>query len=96
MRDIKDIPTMFSTNDPLKATDQEKIISFQSYLSYWGSFNIDEKSQIITHKLEGCSFPHWIGTEQKRNFEFRDNLLLLSTKVESTQHVLTWEKRGAE
>jgi hypothetical protein len=56
MRDIKDIPAIFSTDNPLEATNQEKIISFQSYLSYWGHFNIDEKSQIITHTLEGCSF----------------------------------------
>jgi hypothetical protein len=92
MRDLKDIPDIFKTVVPLEATDEECIASFKSYLSYWGSYEIAEKSGVIIHKVEGCWYPKWIGTEQERHFEFKDNLLLLSSQINLMDHVLTWQR----
>jgi hypothetical protein len=95
MRDQRDIPDIFKTVIPLDATDEECIAGFKSYLSYWGKYEVDEESKIIMHKLEGCWYPKWIGTEQERHFEFKDDLLLLSSRIGKAKHILTWQKMRA-
>ena len=95
MRDIVGIPKSLHSASPFDASDAESIACFRSYLSYWGSFIVDEAAKIVTHKLEGCWYPKWIGTEQKRNFEFKDNLLILTGELQQVKHVLIWEKVGA-
>lgn len=75
-----------------KATDQEKITGFSSYQSYWGTFSVDDEAKVVTHKLEGSLYPKWIGTLQKRHFEFKDNLLILSAEKDNISHIITWEK----
>jgi hypothetical protein len=92
MHDVKNIHDFFITENPLEATDLECILGFRSYLSYWGTFSVDEDAKIVIHKIEGCLHQNWIGTEQKRSFEFKDDLLLLSTELNQFMHTLTWRR----
>lgn len=92
MRDVADIPDIFESFNPLEATNEESIIAFNSYLSYWGSYEIDTKSCVITHTLEGCWYPKWIGTKQTRHFKFQYDLLSLSAELNGSLHTLVWQK----
>jgi hypothetical protein len=47
----------------------------------------------IIPAYKGCSFPNWVGQNQKRRFEFENNKLILTTPaISSVQFELTWER----
>jgi hypothetical protein len=40
---------------------------------------VDEEKRTVTHHIEGCLLPNWVGVDQARFFEFADNRLTLRT-----------------
>lgn len=87
----------FTSEDYRMGSDKEINNAFNSYIAYYGTYEIDEVSQIIYHRVQQSLFPNWVGTKQKRFYEFKGNLLLLSaldpdyTRTGS-QTTLTWER----
>ena len=47
-----------------------------THLSYTGTYRI-EGDEVI-HEVQICSFPNWVGTDQRRRCRFEDGNLLLS------------------
>jgi Lipocalin-like domain len=89
----------FASNDPLAGSPAEVKTAFEDTFSYYGTYEVDDKKGIVTHHLEGCSFPNWTGTDQPRFFEFRDERLHLATPPLMTngkalKHVLIWKKES--
>jgi hypothetical protein len=66
------------------------------YLGYFGRYVVDEARGVVTHHIEGCSFPGWIGTSQERAFQFDGDRLTLTNVVvdgkTTSTRVLTWER----
>jgi Lipocalin-like domain len=58
-----DIPK-FKSNNRAQGTPEENKAVVQGSLSYHGSYSVADK--VISFKIEGSSFPNWIGTDQKR------------------------------
>lgn len=90
-----------STDDRLGGTPEQIRAAFQGYMGYFGTFTLDEEQRIVTHHLEGCSFPNWVGVDQKRFYEFSGNRLLLRTpplliKGENVTGYLVWERAREE
>jgi hypothetical protein len=90
----------FASENPRAAMDQEIIPAFASFLSYFGTFEVDEKAGVVTHRLRGSSFPNWTGGDQHRLFEFKDGRLILATPPinvggKEVASVLTWERAMA-
>jgi len=57
-----------------------------TYLNYSGTYTL-HKSKIV-HHVKISLIPEWIGIEQERNMEFKDNCLILGSKLiieDSTQ-----------
>ena len=52
--------------------------SATTHISYFGTYEI-EGSEVI-HRVSVSSFPNWVSSEQRRNWEFRDDHLLLSAQ----------------
>jgi hypothetical protein len=73
-------------NRPLFAGDRqggtadEIKAAFEGYIGYCGSYEVHEKEGFVIHHVEICSFPNWIGTDQKRFFEFSDERLILRVR----------------
>ncbi|NEQ71684.1 MAG: lipocalin-like domain-containing protein [Okeania sp. SIO2C9] len=67
----------FSSADFLGGSTQEKANAMETYISYCGSYEIKDKK--VIHHVKASLFPNWVGTNQKRFFEFRENYLLLTT-----------------
>jgi len=89
----------FASNDRLAGTPAEVKAAFEGSHSYYGTYEVDDKKGIVTHHIQGCSFPNMTGTDQKRFFEFRDGRLLLATPPMVTggkerKHVLVWKKES--
>ncbi len=50
-----------------------------AYVSYSGTYTLFEKS--VVHHVKVALIPEWIGGDQKRNMEFKNNCLILSTDL---------------
>ncbi|MGC2659750.1 MAG: lipocalin-like domain-containing protein [Bryobacteraceae bacterium] len=87
-------PTRFVSEDPLRAAAEEAIEASRTYLGYWGSFKVYVEKGVVVHRVEGSSFPNWIGTEQVRHFRFEgSNRLILEAQWPSGYSKLIWQRR---
>ena len=71
----------FASNDWLKGTPEEIKAAFEGYRCYFGTYDVDEKKKIVTHHVQGSSFPNWMtgGVEHVRYYEFSGSRLTLRT-----------------
>jgi hypothetical protein len=56
----------FGTDSHTSGSTDEKARAFDSYFSYGGSYAVD--GEIVTHHVQFCLFPNWVGTTQVRRF----------------------------
>jgi Lipocalin-like domain len=87
----------FAADDPARATDAEVRAAFDGHASYFGTYEIDEATQTVTHHVQGAWYPNWIGKDQLRYFKFDGSHLVLSSPPivsdgESLEYVLIWER----
>lgn len=54
----------FKSNNRAEGTAEENKAVVQGSLSYHGTYSVSDKA--INFKIEGSSFPNWMGTDQKR------------------------------
>jgi hypothetical protein len=48
------------------------------FVSYFGTFDVDQASRSVTHHVEASLVPSWVGTDLKRNFHFEGSSLVLT------------------
>jgi hypothetical protein len=61
------------------ATLAEMAAAFESYLAYFGSYEVNCGEGCVTHHIQGSLFPEYTGTDQIRYFEFEEDRLILRT-----------------
>jgi Lipocalin-like domain len=86
--------------DSEKPTDAEKLRSFDAFFAYCGSYEVREKENRVIHRPEVGSWPHYIGTNQSRNFRFEGHRLILSDEEtppggERRRYQITWQRVSA-
>src|SRR2546430_1646074 len=54
----------FSSEDPSKASPQEKVAAFDTYMTYCGTYVL--QGDRVIHHLELSPFPNWIGSDFER------------------------------
>lgn len=69
----------FESNDMLGGTAEEIRQAYHGNVSYFGVYEIDAQDHVVTHVVEGSSFPNWIGTRQRRYYSFSEGCLTLKT-----------------
>jgi hypothetical protein len=87
----------FASNNVVAGTPEEIKAAFEGYVSYCGSYEVNEQGGFVTHRVELSWFPNWLGTEQKRFFEFAGDRLTLKTPPltgygGAQVHRLIWER----
>ena len=86
-------PTRLSSDDSLEASVEEAAGAWRTYFGYWGCFKVCPEDSVVVHRVQGSSFPNWIGTEQARHFRFDGaNRLILETESASGRYTLTWQR----
>jgi ketosteroid isomerase-like protein len=80
-----------------KPTDAEKVRSYDVFFAYCGTYEIREKEWRIIHRPEMGSWPHYVGTDQNRNFRLEGNRLILSAEEtppngEHRRYQITWQR----
>ena len=93
-----DLPK-FASNNRMSGTPEENKAIVQGTIAYFGTYSVADK--IMTHHIEGGTWPSWTGTDQKRVARFEGNRVYLSTPpsldpITGTMSVrtMTWEKLG--
>ncbi len=87
----------FQSGNLLKGTAEEIKAAFEGYIAYYGTYEVDEADNQVTHHVENSWFPNWIGDVQTRNYEFEGERLRLNTQpIKGTKADLTvtllWER----
>jgi hypothetical protein len=61
--------------------------------AYFGTFDIDEPSKTVIHRLQSALIPSWVGTDQRRQYEFsgKDELIILNTASQEAYR-LVWQR----
>jgi hypothetical protein len=62
------------------------------FSAYCGRFEVDESSRTVTHRVEACLIPSWVGSAQHRQFEFADNQLILTSAKQESVGRLVWQR----
>ena len=83
----------FHSDDPLQTKPDEAVKAFKEFLSYSGSYEAHSNPDQVVHQIKISSFPNWVGQNQIRKYEFKEDKLILSTDtIGSGRHKLTWQK----
>ena len=69
----------FASEDMSQGTDSEIRHAFDGFVSYCGTYSIDEASGKVLHHVQNALFPNWQGDIQERFFSFEDDKLILTT-----------------
>lgn len=61
--------------------------------AYFGTFEVDEPNRTVIHHLQSALIPSWVGSDQRRKYEFlgRDQLILLNSASQAAYR-LVWQR----
>jgi hypothetical protein len=83
----------FLSEDPLQAQADEVLASYNGFIAYCGNYDVHPDTHQVVHQIKISSFPNWVGQNQIRFYEFREDELILSTDlIGSSRHKLVWKK----
>lgn len=84
---------MYATNGymSVQMMQQNRKTSMPGYFAYFGRYEIDPKTNVIHHYLDGSLTPTEVGTDRQRRYHFIDNQLHL-TPLEDANREIIWEK----
>lgn len=61
---------------PHKASSEEKVLAFDTYIGYCGTYELQENN--VIHHVTTSFFPNWVGTDLLRAMQLDRNLLTLT------------------
>ena len=77
----------------LSADDMREMLT--GYNAYFGTFEVDEAARTVIHHVEGSLFPSWVGSDQRRSYEFSGSgRLTLTAAFDQSMSRLLWERDG--
>jgi hypothetical protein len=61
--------------------------------AYFGTFDVDQASGTVIHHLQSALIPSWVGTDQRRRYEFSaaGELIILNT-ASGADYKLVWQR----
>jgi hypothetical protein len=68
---------VLTSDDPLATSEAEVRAAFGGYTAYYGTYSVIPEERTIVHHIEGALLPNWVGTVQRRHFEFDGAVLRL-------------------
>jgi len=87
----------FAAEQFRKGSDEEVRAAFEGYFGYFGRYSLDLASGdtgavtgFVTHHIEGCAFPNYIGTDRTRALRLEGNRLTLNTSQEVDGETVDW------
>jgi Lipocalin-like domain len=73
------------------AEDMREMLT--GFNAYFGTFDVDEPSRTVTHHLQSALIPSWVGTDQRRKYEFSgSNRLIMFNTASNASYRLVWHR----
>ncbi|MEM7144922.1 MAG: lipocalin-like domain-containing protein [Verrucomicrobiota bacterium] len=88
----------FASDDVLNVVPDDAKRAMDTYLAYCGTYSVDQDAGTVTHAIESCTYPLWIGVKQVRSFHLEGDILTLKTAKPALFHGklrighLEWER----
>ena len=87
----------FESGDFLRPSPDELSEAFNGYFGYFGSYSVDTNAQIVTFHVEGAAYPNYMGSDERRFYEFDGDKLILRTPPERAggadiTYIIVWER----
>jgi hypothetical protein len=73
------------------AEDMREMLT--GFNAYFGTFDVDEPSRTVIHHIQSALIPTWVGTDQRRQYEFsgRGELVMMNTAGQAAYR-LVWQR----
>ena len=85
--------TLFASENRRESTSDERAAAYLDYFSYCGPYTVQQGAQTVTHQVEACSSPNWVGTDRVRAFRFSgDSLVLCAALTDGSKSTLVWKR----
>lgn len=68
---------LFSSKDRLSATEKEKVLAYDTHISYCSEYRIEENKILLD--VLASSVESWVGGTEERYFSFENEKLILKT-----------------
>jgi hypothetical protein len=90
----------YNNRDTLASDDRSKIDAesakkaYTTYFAYTGKYELDKENKKVIHNIEISLLPNWQGTQQIRNYQLHNDVLVLSADVVlGKYHLLEWKRK---
>lgn len=88
---------LFKSGDAWRGTLEEEKAAFEGFFAYTGRYTLDAARSRVTHHIEVCSAPNYVGTDLERTFSISANRLTLRTPPrqlagQTSSSTLIWER----
>jgi len=75
------------------ASGEEIRDAVDGFTAYFGTFEVDESTQLVIHHVQACLVPSWVGTDLKRTYRFHENRLTLTADATGVTELI-WEREA--
>src|ERR1700730_2814688 len=86
----------FKAPSPAGWPPTQKAAAFDGYIGYYGTYSVSDTERAVIHHVEASLYPHWVGSDQRRLYEFSGNQLILravnGAGGPGTESRLVWER----
>jgi hypothetical protein len=73
------------------AEDMREMLT--GFNAYFGTFDVDEPNRTVIHHLQSALIPSWVGTDQRRKYEFSgSNQLIILNTASQASYRLVWQR----
>jgi lipocalin-like protein len=73
------------------AEDMREMLT--GFNAYFGTFDVDEPARTVIHHLQSALIPSWVGTDQRRKYEFSgSNQLIMLNTASQAAYRLVWQR----
>lgn len=75
---------------------ESEVGALRGTLAYSGTYTINDDEKTVTHHLQTCTYPHWVGQDLVRQYAFEqahdgEVRLTLTAHYKGEKRVLLWE-----
>jgi lipocalin-like protein len=82
-----------STDRTLEATAEDLRVMAEGFFAYSGTYVVDVAKQTVTHQIQACTSPNWVGTARVRQFERLGPDQIVLRPTEGTEgYELLWQR----